>query len=106
MLIRIGFSYQKTICNDNQLQISGLDLMPDKRNENKFTIKISIKKEWDSSPHIYEDKRIKYHHIIRKEERDLLLDFLYRRNEGVLLLSGKRGVGKFEHHYLLLYTKL
>ena len=24
----------------------------------------------------------------------MLIDFLYRRNEGVLLLSGKRGVGK------------
>jgi tetratricopeptide (TPR) repeat protein len=64
------------------------------RNENEIYTKVFIKKEWDSSPHIEENKRIKYHHAIREEERDLLIDFLYRRNEGVLLLSGNRGVGK------------
>src|SRR4051812_40302113 len=64
------------------------------RNKHENYSKIFIKKEWDSSPHIYEDKKIEHHHVIREEELNLLQDFLYRRNEGVLLLSGKRGVGK------------
>ncbi|MER5176514.1 MAG: hypothetical protein ABJB73_12185 [Candidatus Nitrosocosmicus sp.] len=63
-------------------------------NKNKDYSRISIKKEWDSSPHIFIDDNISHCHIRRKDEHVLLLDFLSRRKEGVLLLSGKRGVGK------------
>jgi len=34
------------------------------------------------------------HHVTRVRENFLLVDFLSRRTEGALLLSGKRGVGK------------
>jgi len=53
--------------------------------------KIVLRRDWDYSPHI--DENFGYH-VIRKNEQAYLVDFLYRRNEGALLLSGKRGVGK------------
>lgn len=52
---------------------------------------IPLKKDWDYQPHIGEDQG---HHIVRKSEQKLLLDFLARKKEGALLLSGRRGVGK------------
>src|SRR6185437_7057428 len=52
---------------------------------------IPIKKHWDAQPHINEKKG---HHVIRKKEQGLLIDFIQRRSEGSLLVSGKRGVGK------------
>jgi len=52
---------------------------------------IPLKKDWDYQPHIGEDQG---HHIVRKSEQKLLLDFLARRKEGALLVSGRRGVGK------------
>jgi Cdc6-like AAA superfamily ATPase len=51
----------------------------------------SLEKDWDYAPHIGESLG---HHAIRARELDLLVDFLYRRAEGALLISGKRGVGK------------
>ena len=33
-------------------------------------------------------------HVTRKIERELLIDFIRRKNEGALLICGKRGVGK------------
>lgn len=53
---------------------------------------IYIKREWDYAPHIRKEVE-KYYHIPR-DERTLLVDFLHRREEGALLISGKRGVGK------------
>ncbi len=55
---------------------------------------ISIKKERDASPHIFTGDNITYYHAKRTKDLNLLLDFLYRRNEGILLLSDNRGVGK------------
>ncbi len=52
---------------------------------------ILLKKDWDYQPHIGDEQG---HHIIRKREQKLLLDFLARRKEGALLMSGRRGVGK------------
>lgn len=52
---------------------------------------IPIKTDWDAQPHINEKKG---HHVIRKNEQELLVDFISRRSEGSLLVSGKRGVGK------------
>jgi hypothetical protein len=54
---------------------------------------IYIKQEWDYSPHI--DDRAHVHcHITRNKEQNVIIDFLPRKEEGVLLISGKRGVGK------------
>jgi Cdc6-like AAA superfamily ATPase len=51
-----------------------------------------LEKDWDYAPHI--EKPHLGHHVTRKREHELLLDFLCRRTEGALLVSGKRGVGK------------
>jgi hypothetical protein len=67
-----------------------LDSNAHNSNEHENYSKNFIKKDWDSSPNTYKDKGVEHHHVIRKGERDLMLDFLYRRNEEVLLLSGKR----------------
>ena len=52
---------------------------------------VTIEKDWDLQPHLGDDKG---HHVIRVNERKLLVDFMFRRVEGSLLISGKRGVGK------------
>lgn len=54
-------------------------------------IGVFLKKNWDYGPHIDE---IMNNHIKRTRELEVFLDFLYRKNEGALLVSGKRGVGK------------
>jgi hypothetical protein len=54
---------------------------------------IIIKKNWDYAPHI-DDIGAEHCHIIRKREQEILVDFFYRKREGALLVSGKRGVGK------------
>jgi hypothetical protein len=54
---------------------------------------VFIKSHWDYSPHIDEPNR-DHCHIIRMKEQNLLLDFLNRKLEGALLISGRRGVGK------------
>ncbi len=53
--------------------------------------RIPIKRDWDAQPHIQEKKG---YHVPRTKERELLIDFITRRSEGSLLVSGKRGVGK------------
>lgn len=53
--------------------------------------RIPIKRDWDAQPHIQERKG---YHVTRTKERELLIDFITRRSEGSLLISGKRGVGK------------
>lgn len=63
---------------------------------------VVLKRNWDYSPHIddflgehIESRREHPHcHVIRVKEMELLMDFLTRRSEGALLISGKRGVGK------------
>lgn len=55
---------------------------------------IPLRREWDYSRHFDDDKDNSYCHVIRKKEQEMLVDFLQRKNEGALLLSGKRGVGK------------
>lgn len=55
---------------------------------------IPLKREWDYSRHFDDDKDNSHCHVIRKKEQEMLVDFLQRKNEGALLLSGKRGVGK------------
>jgi len=52
---------------------------------------IPLKKDWDAQPHITEKKG---YHVVRTKEQKLLVDFIRRRFEGSLLVSGKRGVGK------------
>jgi len=52
---------------------------------------IPIKEDWDAQPHINEKRG---HHVRRENEHKLLIDFILRRSEGSLLVSGKRGVGK------------
>lgn len=52
---------------------------------------IPLKKDWDAQPHITEKKG---YHVVRSNEQKLLVDFIGRRSEGSLLVSGKRGVGK------------
>lgn len=52
---------------------------------------IPLKKDWDAQPHITEKKG---YHVVRTNEQKLLVDFMRRRSEGSLLVSGKRGVGK------------
>jgi len=54
---------------------------------------IYIKREWDYSPHI-DDRDHVHCHITRKKEQNVIIDFLWRKEEGALLISGKRGVGK------------
>ncbi len=55
-------------------------------------ITIPIKEEWDYSPHI--DGKTNYCHVTRIKEQELITDFLIRKSEGALLISGRRGVGK------------
>src|SRR5262249_35110635 len=54
---------------------------------------IYIKEQWDYAPHIRKEDVKTYWHIPR-DEKTLLVDFLHRRSEGALLISGKRCVGK------------
>ena len=53
---------------------------------------IPINEKWDVSPHLFEDSRNNFH--INRIDSASLSDFIYRRKEGALLISGKRGVGK------------
>ncbi len=53
---------------------------------------ISLYQNWDYAPHIQEEEVA--HRLIPRAEKSLLVDFLERRAEGALLMSGKRGVGK------------
>ena len=78
---------------------------------------VILKKEWDYLPHIVNSNLWKdqnsnltaglqenndnnkanqdlHCHVIRKIERDYLMDFFRRRREGALLVCGRRGVGK------------
>ena len=61
--------------------------------------KISLKEDWDIQPHLNEQIG---HHIIRKKEHGHLVDFLLRKREGSLLISGKRGVGKTSSIFLAI----
>jgi tetratricopeptide (TPR) repeat protein/DNA polymerase III delta prime subunit len=61
-----------------------------------YPLYLNIRKNWDYSPHIEKEEKKESEtdcHIPRSEI-GLLRDFLYRRTEGALLISGKRGVGK------------
>jgi ATP-dependent Clp protease ATP-binding subunit ClpA len=64
---------------------------------------IPLRREWDYSRHFDDDKDNSYCHVIRKKEQEMLVDFLQRKNEGALLLSGKRGVGKTSAKTMMEY---
>jgi hypothetical protein len=56
---------------------------------------VRLERDWDYAPRIRGAGEIsRGHHAIRKKEESLLMDFFFRRTEGALLISGKRGVGK------------
>lgn len=65
----------------------------DKQIKEDYNNIIILRKEWDYSPHI-EKEEITSYHITRKRENQLLVDFLIRKEEGALLICGKRGIGK------------
>ena len=52
---------------------------------------ITLKSDWDYQLKLNSKKG---YHVTRKEEHNVLVDFLRRRNEGAMLLCGHRGVGK------------
>lgn len=47
--------------------------------------------DWDESPRIDMQRG---HHVLRENESNVLVDFVSRKTEGALLLSGRRGTGK------------
>jgi hypothetical protein len=52
---------------------------------------LPIDQQWDLSPHIFENLD-NFH--VNRDDSDFISDFIYRRKEGALLISGNRGVGK------------
>lgn len=58
-----------------------------------YELNIPIKRYWDHTPHPDEPNR-EHCHVIRATEQKFIVDFLSRRIEGALLISGMRGVGK------------
>jgi hypothetical protein len=55
-------------------------------------LKVPIHPKWDSSPHLFIQNQNHFH--IQRNDAAFLRDFITRREEGALLVSGKRGVGK------------
>jgi tetratricopeptide (TPR) repeat protein/Cdc6-like AAA superfamily ATPase len=57
---------------------------------------VNLRNEWDYRPHLYNqpEHSITRHLHVAREESESLLDFITRKNEGSLLLSGHRGRGK------------
>ena len=51
-----------------------------------------INEKWDLSPHLFENTKNNFH--IYRNDSASISNFIYRRKEGALLISGKRGVGK------------
>lgn len=56
----------------------------------KENIKIKLKTDWDSPPKIDDGG----HFVGRAEELSILVNELIRKNSGLILISGERGVGK------------
>lgn len=54
-------------------------------------MKIKLRKDWDYQPKLRNENG---HHITRKNEHLVLIDFLIRRNEGSMIVCGNRGIGK------------
>ncbi|MCV0392099.1 MAG: hypothetical protein K5790_02265 [Nitrosopumilus sp.] len=53
--------------------------------------KTILKNHWDYQPKIGSELG---HHVTRQSEHQILLDFISRRSEGSMLISGHRGAGK------------
>ena len=63
--------------------------------------------DMDQAHKLHEDfqkVKVLHCHVLRRRERDLLVDFLFRRHEGAVLLSGKRGFGKTRYDYFSYFA--
>ena len=52
---------------------------------------VTLRQDWDYQPRL---GRTKGHHASRREEQEAIVDFVARRDEGSLLVVGRRGSGK------------
>ena len=52
---------------------------------------VTLRQDWDYQPRL---GRTKGHHASRRREQDAVVDFVARRDEGSLLVVGRRGSGK------------
>jgi hypothetical protein len=64
-------------------------------------LNLFVKQTWDNQVLAFDDRNES--HVIRKD-MDFILDFLRRRAEGSLLISGRRGVGKTNLIFSAIYT--
>lgn len=68
--------------------------------DNKQSLVLTLKKDWDYFPH-YEEQQ--GHFIGRAEEKDRVKNWFLRREKGCFLVSGERGVGKTALVYQALH---